>query len=433
MASPGAPGTTGTAERPNSIQVILTEEMEFEAARMQVWGQFPMVPADGVITGGNAGQTVQLRFQQLLRPKTDIINEKADITPVQVTDNVVDVTINEYGNAVQLTKFVQIVQKGDVASEIGHVIAENLVASLDRLAGRQYYEGNDIVFRANGVATRASLDSTNDTMSASAVGLPFLGRAIGTLRASKVPGFSTGKDGMPNYATVIHTALAQDLPFTSGFTPALQYKDGVDTLFNGEIGDMLGLRFTESNQGKVYPGAGTTAQAATQLNGAVTSQATTIVVDSASGIAVGDIITIGTLEDGATITTEASAGDMLNGNVESVLVTAVDSTTLTITGLGYSDGDTSVGGLRYDHANDAAVTDADLVAAIPIFGPQSVMKAYAAEAGPFGKSVVSGPFDVLQRFKNVGWWAVCGWARTRRHYSVRLEVATRFPHMVINE
>ncbi len=422
--------TTGTADRANSIQTLLTTEMVFEASRMQVWGQFPKIAPEGELGGARKGHTINIRFQERLPLSTDTINEKADITPRVVNDNVTAISINEYGDAAQYTEFLQNVQMGDARKEIAHAMAEQQVASLDRLAGRQYYEGNTVVLRANQVANRSDLDATNDTVKASGVGMSLFTSGMAMLRGAHAPGFSTDGNGQAKYATVVHTILSPDLPETAGYLPALQY-GGKMTLFNGELAEIRGLRFTESDQGKVYQSAGTVAQAATTLNGAVLKGATSIIVTDATGIAVGDFITLGTLEDGATVTTE-TASDAVK-RLETVLVTAVDGTTLTVAGMGYASGAAQTPGLKYAHPTAEAVTEAAFVAAIPIFGPSSVMKAYAVPVGPFGQAVVSGPFDTLQRFHNVGWKATVGWAKTMGLWTVRVEVATSTKSIVVNE
>lgn len=427
--------TTGTADRANSIQTLLTTEMVYEAARTQVWGQFPKIAPEGELSGARKGSTINIRFQQRLPISTQTINEKADITPRVVNDNITAISINEYGDAVQYSQFLEYVQMGDARKEVGKAIADQQVGSLDRLAGRNYYEGNAMVMFANGNTARSGLDATNDTLKSSGVGMGFVSAAIAALRGQGAPGFSSDSNGQEKYATVVHTSVAQDIPETAGYLPALQY-GGKMTLFNGELAEVRGLRFTESVQGKVYPGAGTTAQGATTLNGAVVAGATTIVVTSATGFAVGDFITLGTLEDGVTVTKEDGTGGTTPAatqRLETVLVTAVASTTLTVLGMGYASGAAQTPGLRYAHPSGEAVTEAAQVAAIPVFGPSSVMKAYAVPAGPFGQAVVSGPYDVLQRFHNVGWKATVGWAKTMGLWTVRLEVACSQPTIVINE
>lgn len=422
--------TTGTADRTNSIQTLLTTEMVFEAARTQVWGQFPKIAPEGELQGARKGSTINVRFQQRLPINTDTINEKADITPRVVNDNVTAISIAEYGDAVQISQFLEYVQMGDARKEIGKTIADQQVGSIDRLAGRQYYQGNTVVLRPNAATVRSDLDATNDTVRASGVGMTLFTQAQGILRGAGAPGFSSDAGNQEKYATVVHTSMNGDLPETSGYLPALQY-GGAQTLFNGELAEIRGLRFTLSAQGKVYPGAGTVAQAATTLNGAVSAGAASVVVTSATGIAVGDFITLGTLEDGATVTTEDSSAAVKR--LETVLVTSVVSTTIGVAGLGYASGAAQTPGLRYDHPSGEAVTEAAQVAAIPIFGPQSVMKAYAVPAGPFGQAVVSGPFDILQRFHNVGWKATLGFAKTMGLWTVRVEVAQTLPTIVINE
>lgn len=422
--------TTGTADRTNSIQTLLTTEMVFEASRSQTWGQFPKIAPEGELQGARKGSTINVRFQQRLPINTDKINEKADITPRVVNDSKTSITIDEYGDAVQIAEFLERVQMGDAREEIGRTVTAQHVGSLDRLAGRNYYEGNSVVMRANQNSTRAGLDATNDTLKSSGVGMQLFTTATAMLRGAGAPGFRSDGNGQEQYSTVISPSLAADIPETSGYLPALQY-GGKMTLFNGELADVRGLRFIESVQGKIYPGAGTTAQAATTLNGAVSAGATSVVVTSATGISVGDFITLGTLEDGVTITVENQTSAVRR--LETVLVTSVSSTTIGVAGLGYADGAAQTPGLRYAHPDAEAVTEAAQVAAIPVFGPDSVMKAYAVPTGPFGEIRVSGPFDVLQRFHNVGWYFIGGWAKTMGLWTVRLEVACSNPTIVINE
>jgi hypothetical protein len=145
---------------------------------------------------------------------------------------------------------------------------------------------------------------------------------------------------------------------------------------------------------------------------------------------VGDYITLGTLEAAVTSTETSSAAVK---RLETVLIISVSGTTLGVAGMGYASAAAQTPGLKYDHPTGESVIEAALVAAIPIFGPSSVMKAYAVPIGPFGQAVVSGPFDTLQRFHNVGWKATVGWAKTMGLWTVRLEVACASPSIVVNE
>ncbi len=421
--------STGTAERVEHIQSILTNRLVMEHMRSRRWDQFAMVPPEAQIGDADSGDTVDIRFQRRLDINTNTLAEKTDIVPKSVRGQKMTITILEHGDAIQRTELARIVQKGNLDEDIATLVSGQHTASIDRIAGRAFYENDALVFRPAGVTTRAGLDATNDVLSAAGVGISFLGRATSTLRAAGAPGSSTDGNGEPKYMTVVNEILGFDIIQTAGFLPALQNREGRDDLFNGEVGDILGLRFITSAQGKVYPGAGNTAQAATTLNGAVAIGATTITVTSATGLAVGDIITVGPIEDGATIATESGDSEI----TENVLITAVAGSVLTIAGLGFVENDVSTPGLRYAHANATNVVEADLVAAMPVFGPQSVMKAYATRVGPVGEARVTGPYDVLGRFVNTGWYAVLGYKETLGVWTVRLEVASIHNHLVLNQ
>lgn len=416
-------GTIGHNDRTYSLQEILSDRVEMEAGRTRVWGQFPSVPDEAVISRNNRGETVWIRFQ----PRMDIadalspIAEKTDIVARQLGDNRVAVSIAEYGNTVQTTEYAEMVLKGSVRDETAEAVSENLVAVTDRIIMRAYI-GAPLTIRANGAA-RTALDSTNDTLLNANVGLPFVGQAMSILRSNRAPGFESDGNGQQKYATVIHTGLAQDLRAAAGYLPKLQNDDGNNTIYTNEIGEFNGLRVMESAQGKMYPGAGQSAQAATTLSAAANAQATTITVASATGLSVGDFITIGTPETDDTDTQ----------GIETVLITAVNGTTLTIMGTGYSSGNVATAALRYDHASGESVIEADAVGAMPIFGPLSAIMAHTAELGPTGEVRVSGPFDSLGRFVNVGWYHTFGVARTRGLWIVKLEVAAAYNSILINE
>jgi hypothetical protein len=55
-------------------------------------------------------------------------------------------------------------------------------------------------------------------------------------------------------------------------------------------------------------------------------------------------------------------------------------------------------------------------------GPNSITKVASDLTGPWGETVVSGPFDRLGRFVNVGWYGLFGYGRTRDSWLLRGEV-----------
>ena len=176
-----------------------------------------------------------------------------------------------------------------------------------------------------------------------------------------------------------------------------------------------GIRFVPHRAGKLYLSGGATAQAATTLSAAVAAGATSCTVASATGLAAGDYITLGTLE----------AND-----ADQVQITVVSGTDLTIKGGGNTPGNL---GCAYAHASGAAVTEAANVAAVPIIGKNSLKGVHGDDTGRYGIATLAEGLDVLQtggqgRFVYPGWYWFGGvgiWTR----YLIRGECAVSFGHL----
>jgi hypothetical protein len=214
----------------------------------------------------------------------------------------------------------------------------------------------------------------------------------------------------------MHPALFPDLAGISEWTavgeyadPALIYRGKPGVLgkggrFKNERGMLAGLRFIEHPYGRLFLGAGTPAQSATTLNGAVTAGATEVVLTAATGITAGDWVTL----------------DQGEATEEQVLVTAVDTNTLTVRGGGNSLGNW---GLKYAHANGSGAVEAPNVAGLPVFGPRSIRGRFASDPGKNGEvSIEFKATNIPKRFLNHAWYWIGGFAIVDK-YVVRGEVA----------
>ncbi len=179
-------------------------------------------------------------------------------------------------------------------------------------------------------------------------------------------------------------------------------------IYDGEVGQLAGIRFSESYNGKLYLSGGTTAQAAGVINGAIAAGDTTFTALNA-GLVVGDFVTVGALE--------ASVA-------EQVLITAVNAAVnasiITISGVGNKSDNF---GFRYAHVTGVATTEAAQVGAMVLQGPRSVGKAYSSITGPKGDLRVTGPFDAIGRFVNFSWYFIGGYGIVSQKWLLRLEFA----------
>ena len=410
---------TTTATLGSSVVAAhLQTEFLVAASAEERWDQFTWVPAGGAVAPGTDGTatSIQLTVYKNLALVTSTIAEATDIEGVQLADTSIAVSMGEYGNAAQDTKRLRAVGRTDIPSAFQEVIGRNAGLSQDAIARGVFINGG--LCRRPTAATRATCTVAADDLGAG--GYSFFYGLVAQLRAVGCPGLGAGSESegrrqgnaeptTVDYGTVISDLVTGELLGLDGFTP-LQYitsPEARQQMYNGEIGRIAGIRIVESPLGKVYQSAGTTVQAATSLTAATTVGQTSLDMVSATGLAVGDHWTIGSLES---TTSEVTT-------LETVLVTSVASTIATVIGAGPD------GGLRYAHAAADPVTEATFVGAIPVFGGMSVMKAYSTLYGPKPAMIETGPFDKLGRFKNYGWLWFGGYHETIPTWLVRGEVA----------
>lgn len=367
------------------------------------------------VMGGQRGQSVNFPILENMQPATTALSELSDVQPVPMTASEVVIPLFEFGNAVQVTRFVKATAYPDVYEQAAQAVGNNQAESIDLILRPVFGQGTRVVLAGN-AANRAALTSTNKLTG------PLMLRLATLARGSKTPSFEDGFFG-----SVMHPNMHYDLLQDSVLQNLGVYQKA-DLLFNGEIGFWQGIRFVVLSNWKAFWGAGapptnaaSTTLAAAAAVGDGTTAATTLKVTAVTNINVGDWIVI---QDAT------EPGNVWSDTNELVQVLAVGTagaggTGLTVTA--YDPGPNNAGGLRYAHASGTAVKTAwntggcANVYPLAIFGPQSITKAASSETGPYGVATVTGPFDVLGRFVNHGWYLISGWGRTTERWLWRLE------------
>jgi N4-gp56 family major capsid protein len=326
------------------------------------------------------GQTVVLQKYVDLDQVTSTLTETTDPDAVSLsTPTTVTVTLNEYGNAVLVTRALELFSLADVDPAIANIIAYNLADSIDSVAMTTLRSGSNNIFAGNATAV-ANVDAADTIDSAD------IRRAVAKLRANK----AKARRGSL-YWTGIHPEVSHDLRAETGnmgwnFVHA-QTAPAADKIWAGEIGDYEGAFFVESP--RLYnakSGADQTALATTAVTVAGTSAGFTFGVASSSVIAsraeVGDKIA------GTGIASTAKIAD---------ISTSGDTTTITVT-----------------VANTGAVSATTVVTVTPVTrvfdtivcGAQAMAEAVAEEP----HIVIGNVTDKLMRFRPMGWYGVLGFA-----------------------
>jgi len=329
------------------------------------------------------GSSVVLQRYVDLTKKLSTLTEEVDPDAVALaTPTYTTITLAEYGNAVLVTRALELFSLADVDPAVANIIAYNMADSLDDVAQNVLRGGDNVLFGGTRTST-ATLTSSDVFTSALAR------KATAKLRANK----AIPRKGSLYWAG-IHPEVAHDLRAETGvgsWRQPHEYQSN-DQIWAGEIGTYEGAFYVESP--RLYNdnvGAGkSTSTTTTSASSAVGS--TTLTLTSTSGIVVGNIVA------GTNIPTGAN-------------VTAIGTGTVTID-LAITTQVTS--GTSVTFTNETKVFNTYFA------GQQALAEAVAEEP-----HVVIGPVvDKLMRHRPLGWYGVLGWARYREEALYRVETSS---------
>jgi N4-gp56 family major capsid protein len=317
-----------------------------------------------------------------LTQKTGTLTEAVDPDAVALaTPTYTTITLAEYGNAVLVTRALELFSLADVDPAIANIIAFNMADSIDTVAQNVLATGTNVI-RQGARTSTATLTSSDVFNSAAAR------KAVAKLRSNK----AIPRKGNLYWAG-IHPEVAHDLRAETGagsWRQPHEYQSN-DEIWGGEIGTYEGAFYVESPRMFQTKTGATQTTSSTTTTAAAASGATTLALAAVSGIAVGDRLT------GTGLVTSTTT------------VTAIDGLTVTI--------DTPV--------TSAGVTSGATIVIVPVTkvfntyfaGQQALAEAIAEEF-----HVVIGPVvDKLMRHRPLGWYGVGGWNIYRDEALYRVE------------
>jgi N4-gp56 family major capsid protein len=198
------------------------------------------------------GATVVLQKYADLAATTATLTEAVDPDSVALgTPTSVTITLNEYGNAVLVTRALELFSLADVDPAIANIIAFNLADSIDQVAQNVLRQGTNVIY-AGATATNTATITAAATLTSANVR-----KSVAKLRANK----SVARKGNLYWAG-IHPEVSHDLRSETGSAGWLlpnQYGSSQDRLWAGEIGTYEGAFFVESpRMYKAQDGAGGT-------------------------------------------------------------------------------------------------------------------------------------------------------------------------------
>lgn len=199
----------------------------------------------------NHGKTVEWRKWKTL-PGVDKLKE--GVIPEGKTLGMTSMTvpIDQYGMYVTVSDQLELHAVDDAILGATEEIGASAGESYDKLVRAVLMTGANVMF-ADIYDADGNYVSTPDTRSALVAGKTnvahltpkMVNKAVTAMKKNKVPTFSGGK-----YVAVIHPSVAEDLRESKAWQEYHKYAATTE-LFNGEIGELHGVRFVESNMAKI--------------------------------------------------------------------------------------------------------------------------------------------------------------------------------------
>ena len=113
------------------------------------------------VAQSHRGSTVQFNIYTDLAPKVSVLSETADVDAVAVSDSIVTVALNEYGNAAITTARVRGLSFLMVSEDVANIVGYNAGISFDSLARNVLVAGTNAYFGNGGAGPRNTLNATN--------------------------------------------------------------------------------------------------------------------------------------------------------------------------------------------------------------------------------------------------------------------------------
>lgn len=390
-------GMTGlSAEMKTFYDMALIDEAQANLVHDQ-FGQKRPIPANG-------GKIIEFRKFAPLAKATTPLTEGVTPDGKQLSVSTVSAAVSQYGDYITQSDMLELTALDNTILESAKLLGRQAGATLDTVVRNVMHSGTNVIYAekvtSSGVTevkSRAALDSD------CAITVELIQRAVAKLRAQNAPTIN-GK-----YVGIIHPYVAYDLMRDPEWVDAHKYAQP-ENLYEGEIGELAGVRFVQTTEAKIYAGDD------------LASDSRTLAVNSSAGYT-GSVTSI--KFDGGTVETDALAGRCILINGVRAKVTTNTADTLTIESCDF--GTVADNAVIYpgEGGRDGLAVFGTLILGDGAYGVTEVtgggLEIIVKQRGS------SGAADPLDQRSSVGWKAIKTAEMLIENYLVRIEsVSKRF-------
>ena len=230
-----------SAEMKTFYDMTLIDEAQAALVHDQ-FGQKRPIPKNG-------GKTIEFRkFAALTKALTPLTE---GVTPdgKGLTVSTITATVSQYGDYITQSDILELTSLDNTILEATKLLGRQAGLTLDTIVRNVMQSGTNVTYcpkvAADGVETavtsREALDNTSQLT------VKVLQQVVAKLRAQNTPTIN-GK-----YVAIIHPYVAYDLMRDPEWIDAHKYAKP-DNLYEGEIGEVAGIRFVQTSEAKIYAG-----------------------------------------------------------------------------------------------------------------------------------------------------------------------------------
>ena len=269
---PTTPATsTTTSTMSNLVQTAYDKYIEFNLRSEPMFRKFAdKRPVD--VT--NPGNTVVFQVYTDLSRATSALTQTEDPDAVQLSNtNRVNVTVNEYGNAVITTEKLALESLSAIDPAVADMLSFNMRDSLDSLVWNKLTTVATGRFTGASSADESTMNGEN-VSAATATSATYISAALARKGVARLRGANVSPRDGGFYTALIHPDVSYDLRSeaqASGSAvwqlPHTYTEAGVGNLWTGEIGIFDQVRYIETPRAESISGSGTSKVYATVLLG----------------------------------------------------------------------------------------------------------------------------------------------------------------------
>lgn len=392
--------TTGaaglSAEMKTFYDMTLIDEAQANLVHDQ-FGQKRPIPANG-------GKIIEFRKFAPLAKATTPLTEGVTPDGKQLSVSTVSAAVSQYGDYITQSDMLELTALDNTILESAKLLGRQAGATLDTVVRNVMHSGTNVMYAEKSTASGTEEVKKREALDKSCkITVELIQRAVAKLRAQNAPPIN-GK-----YVGIIHPYVAYDLMRDSEWIDAHKYAQP-ENLYEGEIGEIAGVRFVQTTEAKIYCGAD------------LAADSRTLSVNNASGYT-GSVSAV--KFDGGTVAENALAGRYILLNGVRAKVTANTADTLTIEAADF--GTVADNSVIYpgEGGADGLAVFGTLILGDGAYGVTEVtgggLEIIVKQRGS------SGAADPLDQRSSVGWKAIKTAEMLIENYLVRIEsVSARF-------